>query len=64
MQDAVSEWPKAARRRFPWRLSRNVIDSVSSAGAEFARNGTTRVLVSERSQWPGARHINHSGVQN
>ncbi len=31
------------------------LDSVSPAGAEFAWNGTTRVLVSERSQWPGAR---------
>ena len=36
MQDAVSEWPTAARCRVPWRLSRSVIDSVGLVGAEFA----------------------------
>ncbi len=37
MQDAVSEWPTAARRPAPWRLSRSVIDSACPAGTEFAR---------------------------
>ena len=38
MQDAVSEWPTAARCRVPWRLSRSVIDSVWLVGAEFAQS--------------------------
>jgi hypothetical protein len=38
MQAAVSAAGAAARRRFFGRLSRIVIDSVSPAGAEFARN--------------------------
>jgi hypothetical protein len=38
MQNAVSEWLMAARRRFPWPPSRSVTDSVGTAGDEFTRN--------------------------
>ena len=55
MRDAVTEWPTAARRRVPWRLSRSVIDSVGPAVAEFARNADFVRLPGDRA-FPGVAH--------